>query len=160
MKVCFPKYSLGAFLAKKRGRCPTWLIGICWLTFMYGTYVLTNYFGLWVMLGLGIAGISVGGSAYAFLNLNRINRTHRARAKKSVPRSTSGWEYRPKDAARRDAPVDREGSLSAEAVGSSRSSPNENGNVWLNFTNLESTVEAATTKVRLSADSSKVSAYD
>jgi len=146
MKACFPKYSLGPLLAKRLGRCPVWLIVVCFLTVICGSYVLKNYFGLWVIVGLGIAGISVGGSAYVLLNLDKTNGTHRAPAKKSMPQSTSGWAYRPKDATRRDGPVDRGEALSVEAVDSGRSSPNENENVWFNFANPEPLREERATK--------------
>jgi hypothetical protein len=160
MKACFPKYSLGPLLAKRLGRCPVWLIVVCFLTVICGSYVLKNYFGLWVIVGLGIAGISVGGSAYVLLDLDKTNGTHRAPARKSMPQSTSGWAYRPKDATRRDAVVDRGGALGVEAVDSGRSSPKENDNVWFNFTNPEPPCEESTTKSPLQADVRKASAYD
>src|SRR5262249_9985418 len=146
MKICFPKYSFSAFRAKKLGRCPVWLIVVCFLTVICGSYVLKNYFDLWVIIGLGIGGILVSGRVSALLNMNKINRIGSAPVKKSVPQRTTGWDYRPKDVTRRGAPVDRGGAMSAEATGSNRSSPNGNDNVWLNFTNSKPPVEKATIK--------------
>ena len=108
--------------------------------------MLKNHFGLWVIVGLGIAGIVIGGRVSALLNMNKTNRIGSALVKRSVPQTTSGWDYRPKDATRRGAPVDRGGAMSAEATGSNRSSSNENDSVWLNFTNSKSPVEKATIK--------------
>jgi len=103
------------------------------------------FFGLLVIVVLGIAGILVGGGAYAMRNRNKIHGARRADVQKRVPQITSVWDYRPRAVTLRDAAVSPD--VKSETVQEFSSGPaalSEHDDVWFNFTNPETTVEKAT----------------
>jgi uncharacterized membrane protein YeaQ/YmgE (transglycosylase-associated protein family) len=130
MRIYFPKYDPGVFLTAKRDA--RWIIAfiiICFLAGLCGSYLLGNHFGLLAIMLLGIVGILLGGAAYALFNWNKAAETPRGRVNKSVPRTTSGWDYRPREAIRRYTGVDRP---PPEVVSATSSARSENDYVWFN----------------------------
>ena len=98
---------------------------LCGLCFLWG--------GLLAFTVFGIVGILLGATAYAWLNWNKINETGAtpiAPIKKTVPRITSGWDYRPRKAIRRSTTIDGVTAEPAQVLGSS--SRNGNDYVWFN----------------------------
>ncbi len=131
MRIYFPKYSLGAFLTAKRDA--RWIVAfiiICFLAGVCGSFLLGNHFGLLAIMVLGILGILLGGMAYAMHNSKEVAETSPAPIKKSAPRTTSGWDYRPRKATRRYTPIDPAAAETAEVMGPS--AKNENDYVWFN----------------------------
>ena len=128
MKIYFPKYRSSAFLATIGH--PRWIIVfviICLLAGVCGLYLFWG--GLLALAVLGIVGTLFAAAAYALLNWNKIDNTSAAPIKRSMPRITSGWDYRP-TAIRGCTSVDRVEMETAEVLGSS--ARNENDYVWFN----------------------------
>jgi hypothetical protein len=71
----------------------------------------------------------------ALRNRNKVHVTNSALSTHDVPQITSGWDYRPRKAIRRDGACDCGGVETAEVVTSRASTPKENDDVWFNFTN-------------------------
>jgi uncharacterized membrane protein YeaQ/YmgE (transglycosylase-associated protein family) len=124
MKIYFQKDRLEAFLTTKGDT--RWIIAfviICVLAGLCGSYLLGKYFGLLVVMLLGIVGILLAAAAYALLNYRtKIDET-------TVVPITSGWDYRP-TANRRSTAIHKATAETAEGLGSS--ARNENDYVWFN----------------------------
>ena len=71
-----------------------------------------------------------------------IHVTHTAPPVSEVTQITSDWDYRPRGEIRRKVALDCEREGTPDVVGPS--TPNENDDVWFNFTNAKPTVEKAT----------------
>ncbi|MGC2353481.1 MAG: hypothetical protein WA496_08800 [Candidatus Udaeobacter sp.] len=169
MKIFFPNYRSGAWLTKKRN-----VPRIIWSTIIGsfagvgGSYLLENHFVSLAIIVLGIGGILVGVATVTWLNWSKVDWTHSAPLKKKVPRITSEWRYRPKEATRAYAAVDSAGAQTSEVL-----SPENfaiNSDAWFNidsreyaahtFMNLHPTVKNATAKAPSSGHERAVSAYD
>ena len=155
MKTCSNR-TLPEWLTNRRNRW--WIISLICL--LAGTYFVGHHFGLLAIVVLGLAGLLIGGAARAFVNWNKVNREQRAPAKRSLPQITLGWDYRPRAVIRRDTPIDLAAAETAEVLSSSPSAPNENDNVWFNFTNAELTVGEGTIKASSGDNEGAVAAYD
>jgi uncharacterized membrane protein YeaQ/YmgE (transglycosylase-associated protein family) len=156
MKISFLSYISRPLRTNRR---VAWCI-VSLICLLAGSYLVGRYFGLLAVVLLGIASVLVAGAAYARFNRNKHNELRSAPITQSVVRITSAWDYRPRAVIRRDTPIDLAAAQIAEALTSSPSAPNENDNVWFNFTNAEPTVEAATTKSAVSGNGHGVSGYD
>ena len=170
MKIFFPERYSGPLLTKMRG-APRMLALIitCFLAGASGTYLLGNNFISLAIIVLGIGAILVGVGTVTLLNWSKVDRTQSVPLKKRrVPRITSEWRYRPKEATRAYAAVHSAGAATSEVLAPEHFAINNN--VWLNnealeyaahtFMNLDPTVENATAKARLPGHTSAVSTYD
>ena len=129
MKIYFPIYHSRTLLTV--GGDARWMIAfmiICLLSILCGLCFVWG--GLLAFAVFGIVGILLASAAYALINRSKIDNTTAAPIKKSVPRITSGWDYRPRNAIRRSTAIDDVAAESAEVLGSSAG--NENDYVWFN----------------------------
>jgi hypothetical protein len=144
------------------------LIITCFFAGASGTYLSGNNFVSLAIIVLGIGAILVGVATVTLLNGSKVDRTPSVPLKKKVPRITSEWRYRPKEATRAYAAVESAGAATSEVLAPEHFAINNN--VWLNndsleyaahtFMNLDPTVENATVKARLPGHKCAVSGYD
>jgi hypothetical protein len=169
MKIFFANYRSGAWLTKKRSAPRIiWSMIIGSFAGVGGSYLLANHFVSLAIIVLGIGGILVGVATVTLLNWSKVDWTHSAPLKKKVPRITSEWRYRPKEATRAYAAVDSAGAATSKVLAPEHFAINNN--VWLNnealeyaahtFMNLDPTVQNATVKAPSSGHERAVSTYD
>ena len=120
-----------------------------------------HHFGLVAIVVLGVAGLLIGGAARALFNRNRLSEAHKVPIKQNLPRITSGWDYRPKEAIRRFAAAQGAGRETAKLLTPRVAKDNSNNVLfddrWLEFEadslvhadNVDSTVEEARTNAPL-----------
>jgi hypothetical protein len=133
---------------------------ICLLT---GSYFVGRYWGLLIVLLLGVVGIMIGSVVSARLEPdNNFDQPETAPGWRDTRQIPAGWDYRPRGAIRRRADVHMAAETAADSS-PSRSAVSED--VWLNALDSsaldrEPTVEEAAPKAPFSGDVSKVSRYD
>jgi hypothetical protein len=131
VKISFSNWGSKVSLTNKRD---AWCV-VSLICILAGSYLVGRYFRLLVVLLVGIGVILVGRAARGFLNRKKAERAQTPLREVKVPQITSRWEYRPREAVRRDAAFQCEGAETAGVVSSSPSTPDENDNVWFDFTN-------------------------
>jgi hypothetical protein len=156
MKIAFPSWSLSLLSSNK---LVTWCI-ISLICVVGGSYLVGGYFGLMVVVLLGVAGIMIGRVVSARPNLNNSDQEEMAPSWTDTPQVTPGWDYRPRAVSRRNAAFERGGTGLTDAVNSNFPAPDENPDLWLNFANPSPVNEEATTNATLSDEASAVSMYD
>jgi hypothetical protein len=156
MKISFLTYTAGALLTNRR---VAWCI-VSLGCLLVGSCLVGQHFGVLAVVLLGIVGILLGGVANAFLDRKKADRTRSARVNKTVPGITSGWDYRPRGVIPRYAAVVRAAAETAELRSSGPCAPNENDNIWFNFTNPHPKAEDAETTAPSSSNGHGLSTYD
>jgi hypothetical protein len=169
MKLSFPdRFSVGVSTRKQVESSISWLVVIGFLVGVGGSYLLGNHFVSLAIIVLGIGGILVGVATATWLNWGKVDRTHIVSIKKKVPRITSEWHYRPKEATRAYAAVDSAGAETSEVLTPEHFEINNNG--WFNndsfeyeahtFVDNDPAVGDVTAKALSSAHERAVSGYD
>jgi hypothetical protein len=144
MKISFSNFGSSS------NRRVTWY-AISLVSLLAGSYLVGRYWGLLIVLLLGVVGIMIGRVVSARLESNNnFDRPQTVPAWKETPQIIR-WDYRPRGAARRRADIDLVAETATDS-GPSRSAANEN--TWLDALDSsaldpEPTVEEATQKAPL-----------
>jgi hypothetical protein len=160
MKISLPKYGPSELLIKERGaRCIISSVIIGFFAGLGGSYLLKNHFWLLMITVFSLVGtlLCLGAAVGIFLNSRKVAGAPSAKEapgasiNENGPRITPQWDYRPRNAIRVRAVLDK---LSVET--SDVPSPEPfmiNNNVWFNDDSLEG---AAPTLVNIRPDAEEL----
>jgi hypothetical protein len=137
MKISFSKYGLGELLTRKRG-APRIIsfVAIALFSGVCGSYFLGNKLWLLTIAVPGIAGIllCLGAAVTTRPNSKEINKAPAVPIEENAPQITSQWDYRPREARRARAALDRPSTKTSDDLSSDVFVTNDN--VWCNDESL------------------------